>query len=57
MGDLARFYMRRGLRNRELAARFWQVVEELAAEGDQAVVGFAPVRCQCSQDRDVAVDG
>jgi hypothetical protein len=37
MGDLARFYMRHGLRNRELAARFWQVVEELAADGDQAV--------------------
>jgi hypothetical protein len=37
MGDLARFYMRRALRNSELAPRFWQLVEELAAEGDQAV--------------------
>ena len=37
MGDLARFYMRHGLRDTELAARFWQVVKELAAEGEQAV--------------------
>lgn len=37
MGDLARFYMRHGLRNGELARRFWQVVEELAGQGDQAV--------------------
>jgi hypothetical protein len=37
MGDLARFYMARGLDNAGLAARFWRVVEELAADGDQAV--------------------
>ena len=37
MGDLARFYMAHGVDDPDVAARFWRVVEELAAHGDQAV--------------------
>jgi hypothetical protein len=37
MSDLARFYMREGRRDDELAARFWRVVEELASQGDEEV--------------------
>jgi hypothetical protein len=37
MGDLARFYMERGRRDHDLAARYWRVVEELAAEGGDEV--------------------
>lgn len=37
MGDLADFYMESGGQNPKLAARYWSVVEELAATGDEAV--------------------
>ena len=37
MEDLARFYMQHGVRDRDLAVRFWGLVEELATEGDHAV--------------------
>jgi hypothetical protein len=36
MGDLARFYMRE-YKQRDVRERFWRVVEELAADGDQYV--------------------
>src|SRR5262245_46078969 len=36
-GDLGRFYMARALDDPELAGRYWSVVEELAANGDQVV--------------------
>ncbi len=37
MGDLARFYMENAINDQELARRYWSVVEDLAANGDQAV--------------------
>ena len=38
MGDLARFYMAEANDvHTDVSARFWRVVEELAADGDQAV--------------------
>jgi hypothetical protein len=37
MGDLGRFYMEHGKRDKDLSVRFWQVIEELAANGDDGV--------------------
>lgn len=37
MGDLARFYMERGVTSSDVARRLWEAVEEMAATGDQAV--------------------
>jgi hypothetical protein len=37
MGDLGRFYMLHARPNGDLAMRYWQVIEELAATGDEGV--------------------
>lgn len=37
MGDLGRFYMASALHDPHVQERFWEVIEELAAHGDQSV--------------------
>ena len=44
MGELAAFYMEHGLAERpELAQRYWSVVEDLAARGDEYVTNAVGV--------------